>query len=108
EPTRFWSYVIAALQKIHRDVGISALAQLQSPSPPAIESILARLINDVDALDRDVTLILDDYHVIDAAPIHATMTFLLDRLPRRMHVVVTSRSEPPLALPRLRARSELT
>ena len=37
----------------------------------SIESILTTLINEIDALDRDFTLVLDDYHVIDAAPIHA-------------------------------------
>src|SRR5438552_16215844 len=108
EPAIFWTYVITALQKIHPGVGTYAISQLQSPQPPPVESVLTTLINEIDALDRDFTLILDDYHVIDAASIHAAMTFLPDRLPRRMHVVIASRSDPPLALPRLRARGELT
>jgi LuxR family maltose regulon positive regulatory protein len=108
EPATFWSYVVAALQKIHPGLGTDAMAQLRSPAPLPFESLLASLINEIDALDRDFTLILDDYHVIDAPSIHGAMTLLLDRLPRRMHLVIASRSEPPLALSRLRARGELT
>jgi LuxR family maltose regulon positive regulatory protein len=108
EPASFWTYFIAALQKVHPGVGASAMGQLRSPQSAPVESILTMLINEIDALDGDFTLVLDDYHVIDAAPIHGAMTFLLERLPRRMHVVIASRSDPPLALPRLRARGELT
>ena len=67
EPALFWAYFVAALQKIHPGVGTHAIAQLQSPQPPPIESVLTTLINEIDALDRDFTLVLDDYHVIDAA-----------------------------------------
>ncbi|MGH9889342.1 MAG: helix-turn-helix transcriptional regulator, partial [bacterium] len=108
EPRLFWAYVIRALQKMHPGIGAEALALLESPQPPAIERILATLINEISAIDADFTLILDDYHVIDAQPIHAALTFLLDHLPPRMHLVIASRSEPPLALSRLRARGELT
>ena len=103
EPTIFWTYFIAALQRIHPGVGTHAMSQLRSPQPPPVESVLTTLINEIDALDRDFTLILDDYHVIDAASIHSAMTFLLDRLPRRMHLVIASRSRPAaraLATPR--------
>jgi LuxR family maltose regulon positive regulatory protein len=107
EPTLFWRYVIGALQKIDPGVGDSALSQLHSSHPPPIEAVLRTLINEVDAAGRDFTIVFDDYHVIDAAPIHTGMTFLLDRLPRRMHIVIASRSDPPLALHRMRARGEL-
>ena len=53
-------------------------------------------------------LVLDDYHVIDARDIHDGMVFLLDHLPPRLHLVIASRTDPPLPLARLRARGELT
>jgi LuxR family maltose regulon positive regulatory protein len=108
EPTVFWSYFIRALQNLHRGVGAQAMMLLRSNRPPAIETILTLLINELDAIEADFTIALDDYHVIDAEPIHTAVTFLLDHLPRRMHLVVASRSDPPLGLPRLRARGELT
>jgi LuxR family transcriptional regulator, maltose regulon positive regulatory protein len=108
DPTLFWSYVIAALQKVRPAVGETALVMLRAPQPPPIESVLTSLLNDVAALDADLTLILDDYHVIDAQPIHDGLAFVLDRLPPRMRLVIASRADPPLALARLRVRGELT
>jgi LuxR family transcriptional regulator, maltose regulon positive regulatory protein len=58
-------------------------------------------------VEEDVVLVLDDYHVIDAEPVHGAVAFLLDHLPPRMHLVIASRSDPPLPLARLRARGEL-
>ena len=108
EPSLFWAYFVRALQRIHPGVGRRALTLLESQQPPAIESVLTALLNEIDAIDADFSIVLDDYHVIDAAPIHSGLTFLLDHLPRRMHLVVASRAEPPLPLARMRARGELT
>jgi LuxR family maltose regulon positive regulatory protein len=108
EPALFWAYVIRALQQGHPAVGTHALALLQSPQPPPIESVLTALINEIDAIDADCLLVLDDYHVIEAAAVHGAVAFLLDHLPPRMHLVLASRAEPPLPLARLRARGELT
>src|SRR5207248_359019 len=80
---------------------------LQSPQPPAIETVLTILLNELSAISKDVVLVLDDFHVIDARDIHDGMVFLLDHLPPRMHLVIASRADPPLPLARLRARGEL-
>ena len=108
EPALFWAYFVRALQRIHPGIGRGTIALLESSRPPAIESILTTLLNEIDAIDSDFTVVLDDYHVIDAVPIHSGLTFLLDHLPRRMHLVIASRAEPPLPLARMRARGELT
>ena len=50
---------------------------------------------------------LDDYHVITSAAIHEAMTFLLDHLPSHIHLVITSREDPPFPLARLRGRGQL-
>jgi LuxR family maltose regulon positive regulatory protein len=106
DPVLFWAYVITTLQRVGACVGNNPMALLHSGQAP-MDSVLTALINDVTAADRDVTLVLDDYHVIEAPPVHAGLTFLLDHLPPRMHVVITTRVDPPLALARLRARGEL-
>ncbi|MBI2874236.1 MAG: hypothetical protein HYY09_04060 [Firmicutes bacterium] len=85
-----------------------ALSSLGSPQPPPIESLLTGLINEISAIENDFALILDDYHAIDAEPIHSAVAFLLDHLPPRMHLVIATRSDPPLPLARLRGRGELT
>ena len=113
---RFWTYVITALRAVRSEVGDSALSLLRSPQPPASELVLTALINDIAAIDDDpsagsasgLTLILDDYHVIEVEPVHLSIAYLLDHLPPRMHVVIATRSDPPLPLARLRARGDLT
>lgn len=53
-------------------------------------------------------LVLDDYHRITARNVHESLTFLLDHLPPQIHVAIAGRADPPLPLPRLRARGQLT
>ena len=106
DPAFFWAYFITALQKVQSVVGKSALSLLHSPQPPPIESILTTLINEINAIEDDFALILDDFHIVDAQPVHSAIAFLLDHLPPQMHLVIASRSDPPLPLARLRGRGE--
>jgi LuxR family maltose regulon positive regulatory protein len=105
---RFLAYFIAALQTIEDNIGEGALSVLQSPQPPPTELILTALINEVAAPPKDFILVLDDYHLITAQPIHDALTFLLDHLPPQMRLVVAGRTDPPLSLARLRGRGQLT
>ena len=106
DPALFWTYLVTALQTAAPEVGAGALALLQSPQS-TLEAVVATLINDLDAIPNEIVLVLDDYHVIDAPDVHEAMAFLLDHLPRQVHLVVASRADPPLPLARLRARGEL-
>jgi LuxR family maltose regulon positive regulatory protein len=108
EPTRFLAYLIAGLQTIEAHVGKRALSILRSPQPPPTEAVLTSLINDIAAIPGQIILVLDDYHTIDVPPIHDTLAFLLEHLPPQMHLVIATRVDPPLPVPRLRARGQLT
>ena len=105
-PALFWTCVIRALQKSHPDLGESCIASLAADGTPAVP-LLKSLINDIAALQCDVTLILDDYHVIDAAEIHTSLAFFVDHMPQHMHVIIATRVDPLLPLARLRARGEM-
>jgi LuxR family maltose regulon positive regulatory protein len=107
DPARFWTYFIAALETLHPGIDEGALGLLQSSSRPPIETVLTTLINAVATIPDDFALVLDDYHVIEAQPIHDGITFLLDHLPPQMHLVIACRSDPPLPLARLRGRGQL-
>lgn len=111
ELTRFWSYVFTALARVHQGLGTSALSLLQasplSPLPP-IESVLTVWINELATLPHEMALVLDDYHLITAPPIHRAVTYLVDHLPPQLHLVIATRADPPLPLARLRARGQLT
>jgi LuxR family transcriptional regulator, maltose regulon positive regulatory protein len=109
EPVRFLSYVIAALQTLDSHIGTTALALLQMSQPALPETVVALLTNDLVIHDRgDFALVLEDYHVIEASPIHRSLAFLLEHLPPQMHLLLTTRADPPLPLARLRARGQLT
>jgi LuxR family maltose regulon positive regulatory protein len=107
DPTRFWSYFIAALQTRENDLGRDALAMLQSPEPAPIMVILTHLINDVAAFPGSFYLVLDDYQVIRARSIQESLFFFIEHMPAQMHLVILSRSDPALPLARLRARNQL-
>jgi len=108
DPTRFWTYVIAALNTVHPGVGETSLALLYSSSLPPIEVVLTSLLNALTQLQAEIVLVLDDYHLIEAQPIHVALTYLVEHLPPNVHLVIASRSEPLLPLARLRARGALT
>jgi LuxR family maltose regulon positive regulatory protein len=108
ELSRFLVYLISALQTIEDGLGKTVQVMLQTPQPLPIESILTELINEVTTLSQDFILILDDYHVVEDNTIHEALTFLLDNLPPAMHLVITSRSDPLLQIPSLRAKGQIT
>ena len=69
---------------------------------------MATLINEINGVEDDLTLILDDFHVIENRGVQDAITFLLDHLPFQLHLIIASRTDPPLPLARLRGRGELT
>ncbi len=108
DPLHFLTYVILGLQGLEAGIGKAALTMLQSPQPPPIETILVNLINDVISIPTKFALVLDDYHLIDARPIHEMITFLLENMPAQMHLNIATRSDPPLPLlSRLRSQDQL-
>jgi LuxR family maltose regulon positive regulatory protein len=108
DPTRFLSYTIAALRTIEADIAKGVLSALQSPQPPPAEDILTVFINEITVIPGRIVLVLDDYHLIEARPVHDALTFLLRHLPPQMHLVIATRDDPHLPLARLRARGQLT
>jgi LuxR family maltose regulon positive regulatory protein len=106
-PVRFLIYLIAALQTIDPGCGEVVLAALQSPQPPPARSVLPFLLHDVTTCP-DAVLVLDDYHVIKERAVHDLVASLLQHLPRNLHLVIATRADPPLPLPRLRGRQQLS
>ena len=105
---RFLTYVIAAMQRTFgADFGATVLAGFESVQQPPIELTLSNLINEAAAVPDDFVLILDDYHLVEQHSVHKALAFLLEHLPPQMHLVIASRSDPPLPLARLRVRGEL-
>jgi len=132
DPIRFLAYLVAALQTLAprpappgregtvTKLGEGILAVLQSAQPPrdpaGRETLLTALLNEITTIPDKFVLVLDDYHMIDAAPrgfppsgaVDQALTFLLEHLPPQMHLVITTREDPQLPLARLRARGQMT
>jgi len=107
DPARFLAYLIAAIRQIQADFGSVTWTILQLPQPPPQNVILTSLINELSALPNPFILALDDYHAIHTLPIHQQLTFILDNQPANLHLVMLSREDPLLPIPRLRARGQL-
>ena len=108
QPECFWSYFIAALQTLESGIGENLPGKLNiSPLPP-IETILSELLNEIWEIRHPFIFVLDDYHVIENPHIQDGMSFLLDHLPPDMHLLVSTRADPPWPLARLRGRGEIT
>lgn len=106
DPASFWSYVVSALQAAVPGVGSSALELLDSAAVPA-EAALTTVVNDLASAPGSVWLVLDDYHLVDSQELDQGLAFLLEHLPPRVHVIISTRADPGLPLPRWRARGEL-
>ena len=108
DPVRFWRHVVAALDRARPGIG-ERVAPLLGPPPSSFEGLVTALINELAAQpgEDEIVLVLDDYHLVDARQVHASLAFLLEHLPPGLHLVLASRSDPPLPLARLRARGQL-
>ena len=110
DPARFWRHAVAALDRARPGIGERLAPLLGPPAPSSFQGLVTALINELAAQPggAEALLVLDDYHVIGSPQVHESLAFLLEHRPAGMDVVLASRSDPPLALPRLRARGQLT
>ncbi len=105
---RFWSYFITSINRVHEDIGISLLANLQSQLPPSSNEILTGLINEItSSTSKPITIVLDDYHLIDTPEIHEGVSFLVEYCPPSLHLVIATRVDPQFPLSRWRVQGKM-
>ena len=103
----FWDAFITALSE-NGGLGAGALSVLRFPEGAPIESVLTALINEVAQAPKKTVIVLDDLIVIEDPAIHRVLDEEIEHMPPHMHLMISSRQEPPLSLSRLRARGQLT
>jgi LuxR family maltose regulon positive regulatory protein len=116
ELSRFLTHLTAAFQSVRQEVGRTTVEGISSPDSHSAELILANLMDELGGreertsggLERRFVLVLDDYHLIAAQSIHSALTFMLERLPPGVLVIIATRADPPLPLAGLRNRGVLT
>jgi LuxR family transcriptional regulator, maltose regulon positive regulatory protein len=109
DPERFWTYLLSALQNLCGSIGRGPMELLQSRGVftdhiSASSQILTPLLNDLFSLEIPSFLVIDDYHLINEKNIHQDLVFFIENLPPTLHLVVTTRSDPPWPLSSWRAK----
>lgn len=108
DPARFLSYLVTAWSRVS-DLQPETILELLSESQlPPFQNILNEVINTLARLVGPAILVLDDYHIITNPLIHEILEYFLEHQPRQAHLVITTRSDPPVPLARLRARGQMT
>ena len=107
DPIRFWTYALEALRTLEEELGSRSLALLRAPGVDLVGEMVPVLVGELEAFRRPLVLALDDYHQLEGDVVHAGMRRLLEYLPDHVCVAIGTRTEPPLQIPRLRARGQL-
>ena len=108
DPVRFLTYLVGALKRVDPSIGGDVKPWLGRPLLSSVESQTALLINDISAVGRPFVLILDEFQVIHEQAIEEALAVLLERQPPTVFIAISTRSEPAIPLPLLRARGQLT
>src|SRR5258708_7801866 len=107
EPATFIFYLCHALQRVCDTVGTAAIDLIRERFLLDSRAILSTLVNDLADVDDEIYLTLEDYHWITNPEVHEALSFFLKHSPSHCHVVLTTRTEPPLPLASLRAQNRL-
>jgi LuxR family maltose regulon positive regulatory protein len=107
DPVRLWTHVATAVERLDHGRGRTALIALGTRGAP-IETAVDELMNGLVAYGRAVSIVLDDLHAVSAAAALGSIAHAIERLPANVRLLATTRSDPPIGTPRLRARRELT
>jgi LuxR family transcriptional regulator, maltose regulon positive regulatory protein len=102
---RFWRYVVAAVRRERTNFGEHTLltALVQQPDVRFMDMF----IEELHSFQGELAIVLDDYHVIELNDIHESLSYLLEYLPRHIHLYIASRSSLPIPVARLLAKGEM-
>lgn len=106
--TYFLLYLIKSVQGINKNIGKHLIGISITPQAINVETIIIGLLNEIEELNSDIYLVLDDYHFINSQQIHDLLKFIVNNLPENLHLILSSRSDPPLPFARLRSNNLLT
>jgi len=107
DPELFLRYVVAAVRRVQPRFGKGTERFLTATNLPPPDYLADVLTADLELLGEPLLLFLDDFHAVTSETVHAIVKRLLTQSPRSLHLVVLTRSDPPLQLGRLRAQRRI-
>jgi LuxR family transcriptional regulator, maltose regulon positive regulatory protein len=113
DPSVFLAYLIESVRRMHgmgqENMGHAAQMLLEnSHASISPQQILTVLLNELmDGFTNPWLLVLEDYHFIASPVVHQLVDLLLENCPPCLHLIISTRTDPPLALAHLRARGML-
>src|ERR687890_2183149 len=110
DPIRLWRHIVEALRQAvpeEEDFGADVLVGLSAVEQRFVGTTLPTLINELAELPYQVVVVLDDYQFVTEERSHETVAFLVEHIPENIHLLICSRTDPPLHLGRLRARAQM-
>ncbi|HEX6554119.1 MAG TPA: hypothetical protein VF026_15245, partial [Ktedonobacteraceae bacterium] len=108
ELAAFVHVLTAALQRVFPDACQATASLLKVPQFPSPDHVATLLLNDLADVPGDVVLVLDDYQSIHNGQVHRLLELVIGHLPSQLHLVLATRSDPPLPLARWRAQGRLS
>jgi LuxR family transcriptional regulator, maltose regulon positive regulatory protein len=107
DPMRLWRYLLLAAGQAGSAAGAAAMRRLDAAGSDVLRDVLPAFVNALVSADAPLVLVLDDYHLVTSAQVHASVAMLLDRSPPQLHLILITRADPALPLSRLRVREEI-
>jgi LuxR family transcriptional regulator, maltose regulon positive regulatory protein len=104
----FLLYMTEAIRGVEEEMGQEALQMIQSPQPPSYLIVLKALLHDLKKRSGSpLCVVLDDYQAISANPVREVINYLIESMPPAFRLIILSKIDPPMAVPRLRVEGRL-
>jgi LuxR family maltose regulon positive regulatory protein len=103
DPVQFGYYLTAALQAVEPRVGRAPISLLGSLRMPDLKDLLSLIFNEIAAAQDPIVLVLDDYHNVNSPDIDAALAFLIEGMPEKLRIIVSTRERLRLPLARWRS-----
>ena len=106
EPARLWTYLATAVDRVREGLGRRALKRLRGTGA-AMDVVVEEVMNGIAEFGRPVTLVLDDFQTVTDSECMASLDLAIAHLPANARLILITRADPALELPRLRVRGDL-
>ena len=107
DPVVFWTGIVEAIRRVRPDFGGVAEIALRATHVDVLDALIPLILHELEAIDDEIVLLLDDYQFVENATCHKSLTFFMDSKPTNVQLVLSSRSDPPIPVAKLRAAGEL-